>query len=577
MRNTFTWVSGVALATVGVLAGPAAWAQTPAWQSAISLGETDTGYSEVRTTAVDANGNVYVAGDFSGTINIGATTLTAGAGEGVFVAKWSSASRSFVWAQRAGGAISDYVEAIAVSGNSVYIAGGFRSLTADFGSFNLVNANQDASAFSGDLFIAKLTDAGASASFTWAQRAGGTQGEAVNDLVVAGNSLYIAGGSTSASFQLGNTTLTNVGKYSAFVAKLTDAGTAATVTWAQGAAGTGGSSFDKLVVDGATVVVAGDLEGTVSFGTPATTITSAGDYDMLVAKLTDLGSSAQYVWAQSAGGTKSDFVRGLAKNGNNIYVAGDFSSPTSSFGNVTLQNTGGTTGNDAFVAKLTDAGATASFTWAQKAGGTDYDECNALLVRGSSVYIAGNFTSSTAAFGALSLTNSGAARSSDIFVARLQDAGNTSSFVWAQRGGSAGNDYCRSLTSGGNTVYVGGSVHLPASFGSQTLPGASTSIVGFWATITDATGLAATAPSALAELTLAPNPAHEATEVLIPADSPTAKATLTLLDAVGRVVRTQAAQTGHTLTFDLAGVAPGLYLLRVQAGEALAVRRLVVR
>jgi hypothetical protein len=576
MRNTFTWASGVALVAVGVLTSQPVRAQAPAWQSAIALGQTETGYSEVDNTVVDASGNVYIVGAFSGTIQVGATTLTAPGREGIFVAKWSSASRSFAWAQRAGGAGLDYANSIAVSGTSVYIAGAFRSQSADFGGFSLLNANQDPNQFSGDLFIAKLTDAGTSASFTWAQRAGGTASEEMSDLVVVGNTLYATGTFASASFQLGNTTLANKGSYDAFVAKLTDAGTSATINWAQGGGGTGSDSFDKLAVNGTNIVVAGDFEGTASFGTPAATITSAGKNDVMVAKLTDSGTSAQYAWVQRAGGAEGEHLGGLAVSGNNIYIAGDFSGATSSFGATTLQNTGGTTGNDAFVAKLTDAGTTASFTWAQKAGGTDYDEANALLVRGTSIYIAGNFSSATASFGGLSLANTSATRTYDIFVARLQDAGSTSSFVWVQQGGSDGNDYCRSLASGGTTVYVGGSTRLPATFGSQSLPGTSASVVGFWATVTDATGLAANNPSALAELTLAPNPAHGATTVLLPASAGNAKITLTLLDAVGRVVRTQAAQTGRTPGFDLAGVAPGLYMLRVQAGETLAVHQLVV-
>lgn len=579
MKNTSTWLSYTFLITAGLFISQAAKAQAPAWQSAITLGQTGTGYSEVDNMAVDAGGNVYLVGNFSGTLQVGATTLTAPGREGIFVAKWSAASRSFVWAQRAGGADLDYAQAIAVSGTSVYIAGAFRSQTADFGSFRLTNANQDANVISGDLFVAKLTDAGTSASFAWAQRAGGTESEAVNDLAVVGNTLYVAGAFASSRFELGTTTLANAGSSDAFVAKLTDAGTSATFAWAQGGGGPGSDSFEKLAITGTNVVVAGNFEKTASFGAPATTITSAGENDVLVAKLTDLGPSAQYAWIQRAGGGGSEYLRALAMNGNNLYIAGDFLGATSIFGATTLQNAGGATGNDAYVAKLTDAGPTASFTWAQQAGGTDFDVANALLVRGTSVYLAGHFSSATAGFGGLSLTNGGAARTYDVFTARLQDAGSTGSFVWVQRGGSADNDYCRSLASSGATIYVGGSAQLPAAFGSQALAGTSTRGAGFLATITDVTGLAAAVPSPLAELALAPNPARGATSVLLPASAGANKIMLTLLDAVGRVVRTQAAQAAPAskmLALDLANVAPGLYLLRVQVGETQALRQLIV-
>ncbi|RZJ86400.1 MAG: hypothetical protein EOO60_13480, partial [Hymenobacter sp.] len=187
MRSKFTWLSAAVLVAAGILTSQPVQAQAPAWQSAIALGQTATGFSGVTATATDASGNVYIAGSFTKTIQVGATILTSGAGEGIFVAKWSSSTSSFVWAQRAGGAVSDYVTAIAVNGSNIYIAGGIKSLAADFGNFTLTNANQNSNAFSDDLFVAKLTDAGASASFTWAQRAGGSELESVNDLVVVGS------------------------------------------------------------------------------------------------------------------------------------------------------------------------------------------------------------------------------------------------------------------------------------------------------------------------------------------------------------------------------------------------------
>jgi hypothetical protein len=366
----------------------------------------------------------------------------------------------------------------------------------------------------------------------------------------------------------------NAGSFDGFVAKLLDSGTTATVAWAQRGGGSEEDNFEKLVVNGTDVLVAGGFKGTASFGALPTTITSAGNRDVLVAKLTDLGASAQYTWVQRAGGADNEYLRGLAVNGSSLYVAGDFSGATSTFGAATLQNASSTTGNDAFVAKLTDAGSSASFTWAQQVSGTGYDEADALLVRGTSVYVAGHFSSTTATFGALSLTNGGAARTYDVFVARLQDAGSTCSFAWVQRGGSADNDYCRTLASSGTTLLVGGSAGLPASFGTQVLAGTSSSGAGFFATITDATGLATAAPVALAEDALYPNPAHGAATVRVPVAKGTA--TLTLLDGLGRTVRTQLAATGQDYALDLAGLAPGVYALCVQAGAAVATQKLVV-
>ena len=109
---------------------PAA-AQTPAWQSAwvVALATTAaaSNTSDVTATAVDAAGNVYLAGEFTNTVVLGGTTLTSLGVEDVFVAKFNPVSNQFVWAQRAGGTGDDQAFALALSGTSVYVAGYFGS------------------------------------------------------------------------------------------------------------------------------------------------------------------------------------------------------------------------------------------------------------------------------------------------------------------------------------------------------------------------------------------------------------------------------------------------------------------
>mgnify|MGYP000423837518 CR=1 FL=1 len=116
----------------------------------------------------------------------------------------------------------------------------------------------------------------------------------------------------------------------------------------------------------------------------------------------------------------------------------------------------------------------------------------------------------------------------------------------------------------------------PAFFGSQTVAGPVNSEVGFLASLTDATGLATASPTALAGLTISPNPAHTlATMQLLPIPGATT-ATLTLFDALGRAVRTQTAATNARTELDLTGLSVGLYALRVQAGSAISTRRLMI-
>ena len=81
---------GALLGALGLLlAAPGARAQAPIWQTAVAV---NGAASMVTATAIDASGNVHVAGYFTGTVSFGATTLTSAGDRDVFVAKWSRAS-----------------------------------------------------------------------------------------------------------------------------------------------------------------------------------------------------------------------------------------------------------------------------------------------------------------------------------------------------------------------------------------------------------------------------------------------------------------------------------------------------
>ncbi|MBF9221458.1 T9SS type A sorting domain-containing protein [Hymenobacter ruricola] len=87
------------------------------------------------------------------------------------------------------------------------------------------------------------------------------------------------------------------------------------------------------------------------------------------------------------------------------------------------------------------------------------------------------------------------------------------------------------------------------------------------------TPLATTRPTA-AEVSLAPNPAHEAFTVQLPASfQPTQAA---LLNALGQVVRRPAAAGAH-FQVETAGLTPGVYTLRLYSGEAVLAKRVAVQ
>ncbi|WP_201981491.1 T9SS type A sorting domain-containing protein [Hymenobacter rubidus] len=547
-------------------------AQAPAWQSAqavaVASGAATNPYSVVTATAVDAAGNVFLAGQFTNTVALGGTTLTSLGSYDVFVAKFNPASNQFVWAQRAGGTGTDYVRALAVSGASLYVAGAFASATAGFGPTTLTNASASSS---GDVFVAKLTDAGPTGSFAWAQRAGSTGDDIAYALALSGTSIYVAGAFAGATASFGPTTLTNAGPSNSsdvFLAKLIDAGATSSFAWAQRAGGTDIDYANALAISGNNVYLAGTFAGaTAGFGSITLTNAGAGagTPDVFVAKLTDAGPTSSFAWAQRAGGTDYDVINALAVSGTSVYVAGGFGSSIADFGPATLASTGFL---DVFVAKITDAGSTGSFVWARRAGGTQFDTAYALAVSGTGVYLTGTFGSPTAGFGSTTLTNADATTGfADTFVAKLTDVGSTGNFVWAQRAGGMGSDVATTMAVSGSSVYAAGYLDSPtASFGPAiiTKPTAN-SFLGFLASLTDPTLTATTAAGPREPAALFPNPARHAATLRLPVG--TAPAPLTLSDALGRAVRRYPAPTGPEAVLDLRGLPAGLYLLH-GAGSA---------
>ena len=553
-----------------LLAKPVAHAQAPAWQLAIGTSHAGgPNTTNVAAMTTDASGNLYLTGIFGGTVSFGNITLTSVSlgPYDMFVAKWNTAAGRFDWVQQAGGAGYDIPSAIAVSGTSIYVGGIFSSSPVTFGSITVTG---------GSAFIAKLTDAGASASFTWVQQVGGAGTNGVSALAVNDTNIYAAGYFLSATATLGSTVLTNAdasgNTADIFVARLADAGPSASFSWALRAGGTGADSPNALAVNGASLYMAGSFSSSsISFGN--TTLANAdavNSTDIFVVKLSETGAGASFGWAQRAGGLGSDMGYAMALNGSNVYLAGSFAGAAAGFGNATLTNAGA--GSDAFVAKLTDAGSTSSFSWAQRAGGTADDQARAIAVSGTDIYVAGSYGSTTASFGSSVLTNGGPGRD-DLFVAKLADLGMSSSFSWAQRAGGAADDQARAVALSGTTVYVAGGAAPPSSFGSQLITNAGGGQTAFLAALPNVAVLATIASAALAEVAIAPNPAHGSAGVWVPGPTP---AQLTLLDALGRVVRTGQTTPGASYNLDLQGLAPGLYALRVQVGAGWALRRLVV-
>jgi hypothetical protein len=549
----YSWL--VWLVTLLVLTGPEAWAQAPIWQSAVAFSGNQ---SYVTATALDGAGNIYLSGQFTGIATFGATTLTStGIGSDVFVAKWDREGNRFAWAKRAGGNGSDIGNAIAVSGAAIYVTGWISSPDADFGSTTLHNLYSSTN----DLFVAKLTDTGLDATFAWARQVGSSGYENGYAIAVSGTSVYVTGTFTSPSLTIGTTTIPNSGPaepltINGYIFKLTDDGSTCTFDWTQSLVGV--SYPTALAVQGTTVYVTGYFGSTLGVG--SSRLTAANYYDVFVAKLLDQGPSSSWTWATQAGSSSHTQATAIAVSGSGVYLTGYFYD-TARFGATSVSSAGG---SDIFVAKLTDAGPSASFTWAIGAGGADIDEANAITLGNSALYVSGAIGSPAARFGPTSLTHTtNNYFSRDGFVAKLTNLEESPTFAWAKAIGGNGNDAIYGLAVSELSLFAAGYISPAASFDTFSIPASAGMQIGFLASLTDANFMATAPGQHNASFTLAPNPTRTTTTITRPSHTASA---LTLLDAVGRTVRTIPAGLG-SVTLDVTGLAPGLYILRT-AGQA---------
>ena len=325
-----------------------------AWAKSIGSISDEIAYS----IASDSLGNVYVAGNFSLTVDfdpgIGINELTA---EGIdaFILKLNT-DGDFLWVKKLGGSSIDVPYYIALDriGN-IYTTGYFFG-TADFdpgATVGSLTSTGDA-----DVFVSKLDSDG---NFVWAKNFGGAAGEAGYGLAVdsAGN-VYTSGlFQSDADFDPSafNYNLSSLGFSDIFIQKLDAMGN---FLWAKQIGGNFiDYSFSLALDKQANVFTTGSFSDTVDFDPGiGTTFLTASQYGNS-AFISKLDAAGNYVWAMKIGEVPTSNAEGYSIGidaSNNVYACGVFSSiadfdPSSNVYNLTSFGY-----NDAFVTRLTNSG-----------------------------------------------------------------------------------------------------------------------------------------------------------------------------------------------------------------------------
>ena len=407
-------------------------AQTPTFEWGKMFGNNQNLY--VYDNATDANGNVYLTGEYSGTVDFdpGAGTFnqTANAtgGRDIFILKLD-VSGALGWVKTYGGTGIDFGQRIAVdNAGNIYVGGRYQN-TVTFTGFGGFSSNGDY-----DGFLLKI-DATGTLQWVLDLSGGGTEGFLGITTDASGN-VFTTGFFNTASATLGGlnstfTTLTRAGasaNYDFFVAKYNSNGER---MWSN----TTGAGYDEIsygiaLTDDNKVVTVGSFKGySVDFNPGlASNLLYSNSNSSTTGFIQVLeAGNGNFSWARSLGSSSNDNVLDVATANNNIYVTGFFSGSVGDF-NTTGSGGGDQIGKvgaiDSFIAKYTT---NSTFVWVKQIRGTTGSDVKgaSITVKGTPerVYASGTFTSQVYLNPASSTTHISAFGGRDAFVVSLDDAG----------------------------------------------------------------------------------------------------------------------------------------------------------
>jgi hypothetical protein len=417
-----------------------------------------TGSDSGVSIALDASGNVYSTGSYTGTVDFdpGTSTynlITPTGAVDYFISKLD-ASGNFVWAKQLAG-VSTCNNLFVETNGYVYTTGSF-SGTVDFdlgnGTYNLTSNGMT------DIFISKLDALG---NFIWTKQIGGTTNDQGNSVTtdLNGNVYTIGTFKNTVDFNpgTGNFLLfSSSGTDDVFISKLDNNGN---FIWAKQLAASGIEHGNSIKVDvSGNVYSIGDFTGgTVDFN-PGTGIYNLSSSNTAIF-IWKLDSNGNFVWAKTLAGTGNQVGFSLVLDSySNVYTTGyfyntaDFDPGTGTY-NLTSSPSNNT---DIFISKLDASG---NFVWAKQLGGLQDQASYSIAVdANSNVYTTGffygpaDFDPGSGVFNLNSINP-------DVFIHKMSQCSNVSgtdirsacgSFTWID-----GNTYTTSNNSATYTILNG--------------------------------------------------------------------------------------------------------------------------
>ncbi len=288
-----------------------------------------SGVDESKRVATDSNGNVYISGYTSGSLN----GTNAGSFD-AWIAKYDGQG-NLLWTKQFGTSESDISSGVATDSNgNVYISG------STSGSLN-----GGTNAGSGDAWIAKYDTQG---NLLWTEQLGSSGRDDSNGVATDSNgNVYISG------FTYGSLSGTNAGSGDAWVAKYDAQGN---LLWTEQLGSSKDDFSEGVATDSnANVYISGYTYGSLNG-------TNAGITDAWIAKYDGQGN---LLWTEQFGTSSDDRSNGVATDSNaNVYISG--------FTYSSLSGTNAGSG-DAWIAKYDTQG---NLLWTEQLGSSTDDRSN---------------------------------------------------------------------------------------------------------------------------------------------------------------------------------------------------------
>jgi hypothetical protein len=557
-------------------------AQSPSFQWAKQFpncGDSQGNYGG-SCVKVDANGNVYTSGYFSGAVDFdpgaGTSILTSLGNSDMFISKLD-ASGNFVWAKQIGGLYNDLAYAIALDGaGNVYATGSFMG-TVDFDPGSGV-ANLDG--VFGLAFVLKLNTDG---KYVWAKNFSSGSSKGYSIATDASNNVYTIGRFVgTVDFDPGSSTteLTSpgVGTGQIYISKLDASGN---FVWAKQMGGEYDDYGLSIVLDQeANVYTTGHFSDVADFdpGVGVSNLTTLpGMNEIFISKL---NSKGEFVWAKQMGGTGHDRGHAITLDASGNIITTGFFNGTADFDPGTgVASQVAIGGKHIFISKLDASG---NYIWVKHIGtatSVSYEGNAVAADAAGNIYVTGYFNANTDFDPGAGTAFSNSNGNDDIFILKLNASGN---YVWHQKIGGTTWDSGKSIfVDNLDNIYTTGYFKFTADFDPGTaVVNMTTSNAGNGDVFISKLSQRTTAVNLLgkdnsAEMNVYPNPFTSQTNIVF--SEVQRNSTIRIVDILGKEI-SSIHFSGDRLTLEKGNMKKGIYFIQaIDVAHNISIQKLILQ